>query len=307
MSDYRVQLDPVADLAGPQLVEFFCTLGISCSVHITGYDLDTTNQIVILGSGSCGGTGAEVAAWAGGLVLVGEESQSAGHGYGYGTGMGTYLTQETYALGVPTSGVPGSQYILCWGHDPAGGLDLLNVQLDGDAELSGPDVADFACTLGEPCHFVVTGHDLHTTNRIIVLSTGNCGDSAPAVASTTWGSTFGHAMIETTDGIASATYDLGTPVVGVPGDTFKLCWAHDPSALSDFNVEIDADAELIGPNVGDLLECTLGQKCTVSLTGHKLRDSNGIVAIPAARVETQVHKLQPTLGLRLPQSRCSGR
>ena len=178
-----------------------------------------------------------------------------------------------------TSGVPGNGYILCWGHDPASSLGLLNVQLDADAELSGPDVADFACTLGEPCQFQVTGHDLHTTNRIIVITSGNCGDSEPVVASQTWGSAFGHAMSETIDGIASATYSLGTPVVGVPGDTYKLCWAHDPSVLSDFNVMIDSDAELIGPNVGDLLECTLGQQCAVSISGYNLADSNAIVAI----------------------------
>ena len=51
-------------------MEFFCTLGISCSVDITGYDLDSTNQIVILGSGSCGGQDAQVVAWGGQALEV---------------------------------------------------------------------------------------------------------------------------------------------------------------------------------------------------------------------------------------------
>ena len=32
-------------------------------------------------------------------------------------------------------------------------------------------------------------------------------------------------------------------------DFYRLCWAQDPRSLADFRVELDADAELLGPHV----------------------------------------------------------
>merc|ERR1719506_2679780 len=76
-------------------------------------------------------------------------------------------------------------------------------------------------------------------------------------------------------------YDMGTPLVGVPGSYFKLCWGHAPTtgALEMYNIEIDANGDLAGPDVGDLLECTLGIQCEVDLTGYGLALTNGIVAL----------------------------
>ena len=33
-------------------------------------------------------------------------------------------------------------------------------------------------------------------------------------------------------------YALGTPVSGTPGSFYKLCWAHDPSDISDYKARL---------------------------------------------------------------------
>ena len=81
-------------------------------------------------------------------------------------------------------------------------------------------------------------------------------------------------------------YSFGTPVLGTPGDGYRLCWSHDPeSAPGDYKYDIsrttDGGAtpfELVGPNPGDL-ECTLGEPCAVQVTGHRLAASNKVVPI----------------------------
>merc|ERR1719506_2041871 len=79
-------------------------------------------------------------------------------------------------------------------------------------------------------------------------------------------------------------YDMGTPLVGVPGSYFKLCWGHAPTtgALEMYNIEIDANGDLAGPDVGDILRCTLGIACSPQITGHRLAASNGMVVIGSA-------------------------
>ena len=43
-------------------------------------------------------------------------------------------------------------------------------------------------------------------------------------------------------------YAFGTATNGVAGDNYKLCWAHDPTSIASYNVEIDSNAELVGPS-----------------------------------------------------------
>ena len=50
---------------------------------------------------------------------------------------------------------------------------------------------------------------------------------------------------------------------GFPGDHYKLCWGHNPTALSDLKVEVDPAGKLIGPDPLDL-QCTLGIACGMS-------------------------------------------
>ena len=55
---------------------------------------------------------------------------------------------------------------------------------------------------------------------------------------------------------------------------YKLCWAHAPEALTDFQVELDAEAMLGGPHPAQDLECTLGLACTFTLEGVRPSASN---------------------------------
>ena len=43
---------------------------------------------------------------------------------------------------------------------------------------------------------------------------------------------------------SNATYDFGRHLSGTPGDGYRLCWGNDPTNISDYNVEIDATAEV---------------------------------------------------------------
>ena len=72
---------------------------------------------------------------------------------------------------------------------------------------------------------------------------------------------------------------IGTPTVGVAGSFYRLCWGHDPVNLLDYNVEVDAGAELSGPLVGDYLYCALGNLCEAYLDGYGFAMSNSIIVI----------------------------
>lgn len=74
-------------------------------------------------------------------------------------------------------------------------------------------------------------------------------------------------------------YTFGTPVVGLPGDFYKLCWSHEGGGLEKFNVEIDDVVVLVGPNTLDA-ECTMGLSCALSLTGHLLEPLSSLLIIP---------------------------
>ena len=51
------------------------------------------------------------------------------------------------------------------------------------------------------------------------------------------------------DGPNEANFTLGTPVTGLAGQTYVVCWAHNPLEDTDFVVTIDPAAELHGPFV----------------------------------------------------------
>ena len=61
----------------------------------------------------------------------------------------------------------------------------------------------------------------------------------------------------------------GTPTGLAPGSDYKICWAHNPTAVGDYKVQIDPDAELVGPVAGDLLSCVLGLVCDVTWVANK--------------------------------------
>merc|ERR1719149_404882 len=73
-------------------------------------------------------------------------------------------------------------------------------------------------------------------------------------------------------------FDMDVPRKGDPGDFYRLCWASDPSGLSDYLVEIDPSGDLVGPEL-EPFQCTLGVDCSVTLTGYGLEDWNAIMVI----------------------------
>ena len=138
------------------------------------------------------------------------------------------------------------------------------MQLHSSGELVGPEQADdlLLCTMGLACAVQLTGHDLVDSNSIVVISEGDCGDADAVLAPETWD---GYAYATAAEDGLSEEYSLGVPLVGLPGNTYKVCWGHSPTVLSDYNVEVDSTAELAGPNVGELLKCTMGLQCTVAV------------------------------------------
>ena len=148
------------------------------------------------------------------------------------------------------------------------------------------------------CSIELKGYEMSATSAITVLASGECGatdavvadwtgavdiykaldGSVPTIESSTgYGYGYGYVAgfaarsLEGAQALASrtfrrmqaellssATVTLGTPTGGSPGDTYKICWGSDPSTLEDFNVELDPNADLIGPVAGDLLYCVLG-------------------------------------------------
>ena len=65
---------------------------------------------------------------------------------------------------------------------------------------------------------------------------------------------------------------------GQVGTHYRLCWAHDPSELSDYKFEVDAHAELVGPLAQDIV-CTLGLQCNFTLNGSSLAATNKVLVL----------------------------
>merc|ERR1719201_2184650 len=152
-----------------------------------------------------------------------------------------------------------------------------NVQVDGGAELVGPFVRDLDCTLGLVCSAVLSGYRGRSTNSLVIISNGTCGDADAKVANETWGPA--NATTLTYNGNDSnSTFDFGMPLVGLAGPSYRACWAHDPVGLKDYRVEIDGNAELVGTFVREF-ECTLGLPCTVLLSGYRMSSWNRMVAV----------------------------
>ena len=130
-----------------------------------------TNQIVAISSGECGDPNAEVATetW-----NISDPNATAPNG-----------TNATYDFGVPTVGVAGSYFRLCWGHDPMSIGDF-KFEIDGSAELAGRYVDDLECTLGIRCLMPVEGYRLAPTKQIVAISSGKCGDPNAVIANETW-------------------------------------------------------------------------------------------------------------------------
>jgi hypothetical protein len=123
-----------------------------------------------------------------------------------------------------------------------------------------------------------------------VLSAGDCGGSS--VATDTWhsdepGGQTGTKTLTAADpptpGAAAdgeIEFNLGMPLSGAAGDSYRMCWGPSPSVEADFKVDVDGNTELVGPDApGSYLKCTLGVPCVVQVTGYKLASTNRIAVL----------------------------
>jgi hypothetical protein len=159
---------------GPDARDFECTLGLQCSIALSGYRIANTSAVVVLESGECGDVGATIATH---------------EGFTDATANSTFGSNATYKFGRPDSGLAGSSYKLCWGHEPNAVADY-SIEIDGDAELIGPFTRTFDCTLGLACSVLLEGYRLAATNQLVAITSGACGDAdmpgALAYANETW-------------------------------------------------------------------------------------------------------------------------
>merc|ERR1719331_1733215 len=119
---------------------------------------------------------------------------------------------------------------------------------------------------------------MSTSNGLVVIDSASaCGTDAN-ISNETWDREAPTAIGSGAQNGTNASYNFSTPVRGLPGLAYRLCWGWNPVNVSDYNVEIDPDAELVGPFIRDF-DCTLGIHCAVNVSGYRLNESNAIVAI----------------------------
>ncbi|CAJ1390877.1 unnamed protein product [Effrenium voratum] len=266
---WNIQLGTFS-IDGPDLQTslVYCTLGLPCSLTLTGVNLAATNKIVVTAlSDTCGQSALNLAVFAGASNPTNA------------TADGTY---DTFELGTPTGGMPGD-YKVCWGFDPSADGDFHVPVLT--LRMGGPVARSSECTLSEPCKIEVEGVRLAHTSRLLFISTSsNCGDTSPTVIS--WSGINNPAgtdlLIAPADpGYVYADgdrYDAGLGYAGVPG-SYKICWSFDPpGAYSDYKVTL-GDFVMNGPIQNMAVSCTLGQACVVEPSGVGLNETNQVQLI----------------------------
>ncbi len=134
-----------------------CTLTETCSLQLSGVGLADTNKVrIIASSDSCGGA-------------AGVESITGLSGT---TSVTTGGSSNVYAVASSetSTGVHGTGYKLCWGHNPSGNADyMFDV---GTFTLNGAAAADFTCPLTDACSIQLTGTGLASTNKVKVQGSG---------------------------------------------------------------------------------------------------------------------------------------
>ena len=79
------------------------------------------------------------------------------------------------------------------------------------------------------------GYGFESSNSLAVISAGDCGDADVEIVEIV-------SAINTTADMTQANYTLRNfsmdAVSFSPGDTYKLCWAHNATALGDFAVRM---------------------------------------------------------------------
>jgi hypothetical protein len=145
------------------------------------------------------------------------------------------------------------------------------------------------------CTIQLAGHGLESTNAVVILSNGSCGN---ANATVDWVATQTWTAVRANQS-DFFEYIMGRPVFGLAGGFYKLCWGSNPRELNytnksepavgpahlpvqmnlaDFNVEIDPDFGLVGPYRGEF-DCELGAQCRVTVGGWGITELNKLVIV----------------------------
>jgi hypothetical protein len=167
-------------------------------------------------------------------------------------------------------------------------MAAFNVEIDDVVALVGPDTLDAECTMGLQCDIPVTGYNLDAGSSLLIIpGDGACGsntaaaisswdatDATPAVNYAAWDSV---ASSSVALDAASATYEFGTPVEGVAGNIYKICWSHDSLESDDHVVELGVFT-LNGPFTAEYT-CYIGGQCDLRVTGYGLEATNELVIV----------------------------
>ena len=258
-ADYNVFVGTF-QLGGPNLLfGSVCIKGEECILTLTGIALANTNKLLVITSSSTCGSGAVAATFS--PMQVETLVQD-----------GTFTE---YRLGRPNIGTAQAGYTLCWSASPSITSDFMLTL--GDFTVTGPNVQDEACTFGVSCVIALIGLDLTSTNKVVVLSAGNCGDNGPTLASIT-------GMLSTISVQPQSpydTYDLNTPLSGQPRTDYTLCWSHDPGDGGASFYKVPLGYLTVNGPVQVAQHCILGTSCDITLTGVGLADTNQILIIDA--------------------------
>merc|ERR1719487_2728196 len=225
-------------------------MGYSCSVDLTGYGLALTSNVTMV-SGSCG---------SGTIATPTMTTSDVGDGTG-----------ATYSATAITAGTPGGSLKICWGHNPSSTAASEFPLEVGTADLTGPTLTDFDCTLSRECTYTITGHNLNATNKIVIVN-GACGDNTTAAH---FGNSVGPTDVDFTVYEFSAfTQQNLAPLAS--GASYSICWGHNASSIMEHNVPVAAAPIVRGPTLAEFACVIDGDACDYVINGYGLADTNRV-------------------------------
>jgi hypothetical protein len=259
----NIELDGNAELHGPATADInACTLGLSCTVDITGAGLEDDNDVVVISGGNCGS----------GTALLSSPTKVSS---------AATALQRTFAA-INSATTVGDSYKLCWGKNPTADVSTYPVTVDGTFEVAGPDSSStLACTFGFACSLTLGGYGLTTDNHVVLISSGTCAGGDGVAETLTWSP--GSLLTEPDSGTATSTqlkFNFGTPTAGTP-QLYRICWGFNHSALNEHTVEVgDEAASIIGPtDLSVTLACTLGIACSQDIAGVGLAATSKVLIV----------------------------
>ena len=256
-ADYNVYVGTF-QLGGPNLLSgSVCIKGEECILTLTGVALASTNKMLVITPSSACGSSAVPATFS---PMEVEKLVQDG------------LFTE-YRLGRPNTGTAQAGYTLCWSASPSATSDFMLTL--GDLTVTGPNVQNEACTFGVSCVIELIGLNLESTNKVVVLSAGSCGDNGPTLASIT-----GMLSVISVDAQSPyATYDLNVPLSGQPRTDYTLCWSHAPGDGGASFYKVPIGSLTVNGPVQVAQHCILGTQCDITLAGVGLADTNQVLII----------------------------